>query len=64
MVDAKDIPEEELKLANARGLAGRGVSMFLGLNKMCIRDRLYICPWTFYKYNTSPCKTHGLFNNR
>ena len=33
MVDPKDIPEEELKLANARGLAGRGVSMFLGLNK-------------------------------
>lgn len=33
MVDPDDIPSDEIKLANARSFAGRGLSMFLGLNR-------------------------------
>lgn len=33
MVRSEDVPAEEIKLANARKLAGRGLSMFLGLNR-------------------------------
>lgn len=54
MVDAKDIPEEELKLANARGLAGRGVSMFLGLNKS--HEELGLNDYSYFIYNSFDTK--------
>lgn len=50
MVDPKDIPEEELKLANARGLAGRGVSMFLGLNKS--PEELGLHDYSYFIYHS------------
>ena len=54
MVDPKDIPEEELKLANARGLAGRGVSMFLGLNKS--PEELGLHDYSYFIYHSLDTK--------
>ena len=53
-VDKADIPEEELKLANARGLAGRGVSMFLGLNKS--HEELGLNDYSYFIYHSLDTK--------
>lgn len=50
MVDVKDIPEEELKLANTRKIAGRGVSMFLGLNRSA--EEIGITDYSYFIYNS------------
>ncbi len=50
MVDRKDIPEHELKLANARHLAGRGLSMFLGLDRS--PEEIGITDYSYFIYNT------------
>ena len=50
MVDADCIPEEELKLANVRSLAGRGVSMFLGLNKS--PQELGLTDYSYFIYDS------------
>ncbi len=54
MVDKADIPEEELKLANARSLAGRGVSMFLGLNKS--PEELGLHDYSYFIYHSLDTK--------
>ncbi len=54
MVDKDCIPPEELKLANARTLAGRGLSMFLGLNKS--PQELGLTDYSYFIYNSLDTK--------
>lgn len=55
MVNPADIPETQLKLANARQLAGRGFSMFLGLNKS--KEELGITDYSYFIYHTLDTKS-------
>ncbi|MCR5485003.1 MAG: NAD(P)/FAD-dependent oxidoreductase [Clostridiales bacterium] len=50
MLDKKDIPVSEVKKANAREFAGRGFSMFLGLNKS--PEELGITDHSYFIYDT------------
>ncbi len=51
MIDKNDLPDAEIKRANARELGGRGFSMFLGLNKS--PEELGINDHCWFIYSTS-----------
>lgn len=48
MIDKKDVPEYELKKANARTFGGRGFCVFLGLNKSA--DELGLKDYSYFIY--------------
>lgn len=54
MINFDDIPVEQIKLANARQLAGRGFSMFLGLNKS--KEELGLKDYSYFIYNSMDSK--------
>ena len=54
MVAPYEIPMQQKKLANARTLAGRGVSMFLGLNRS--KEELGLVDYSYFVYHTLDTK--------
>lgn len=54
MVGQKDVPVQQRKLANARKLAGRGFSLFLGLNRS--PEELGLTEYSYFIYHTLDTK--------
>ncbi len=51
LLDKRIVSEQEKRATNARKLSGRGISMFLGLNKSC--DELNITNHNYFIYDTA-----------